>query len=724
VLVGRWRWGWLLLACLGTLTASGWPQDAPSPEAARVPIENLRAENVDVRRDAAIKISRADRAAQRAALPVLIDLLRDEKDGQVRLAVFDALTALGPDAEPAVPALVHTLRTDYGGQRLEETHQDYRAALALAAVGKPAVEELRGLLSERKENVRAEAAMGLGRIGPEAEPAVPALIKLLGDRSERVRREAAIALGRIGEAAVEPLIAASAEENADVRACAMEALGHLDGTNDRASAALLGGTGDAAPEVRAAALESLARLDLPAVVLLPVLRENLRHNDERVRLAAIELIVGRRDVLAALAAELDSLLGAEHEDVARHAAFLLGKLGPEAARRLLDALRREGIRVEPIAAALAQIGRPIAPLLVQALDDPEPRVRRGAALALGRIRPIVSGVEPKLIAGLGDPDAEVQAAYLTAIGELGPRLQGAVDPVRALLRDDSAAIRVQAIEILARSAARDERLASDLSALVDDPDPRVQRRAIDTLRALGPRARPALPVVLAKLRSPEADVRLAAAEWIGSHGEAAAEAVPALIDLLDDPAPELRTTAVQTLGKLGKSAQPAFDRLAAMLAAEPVQVREAAVSTLGNLGLDADVIRPHLARALRDGEPGVRRAALASIQRLGPQASLFVPDIILLAGREEDRGSAQRLLRRFERRGPDARALPELIEQLDHEQEAVRLLAVKFLGLAGRNAKDAIPALERLSADPSEEVREGAKAARAQIERASESPTP
>ena len=89
-----------------------------------------------------------------------------EKDGQVRLAVLDAVTALGPDAAPAVPALVHTLRTDYGGQGKEETHQDYRSALALAAIGEPAVEGLRGLLGERKENVRAEAAMGLGRIGP------------------------------------------------------------------------------------------------------------------------------------------------------------------------------------------------------------------------------------------------------------------------------------------------------------------------------------------------------------------------------------------------------------------------------------------------------------------------------------------------------------------------------------------------------------------------------
>ncbi len=162
---------------------------------------------------------------------MLIDLLMKEKDGQVRLAVLDTVTALGHDAASAVPALVHTLRTNFGGQGLEESHQDYRSALALAAIGKPAVEGLRGLLKERKENVRAESIMGLGRIGPDAAAAVPDLIPLLGDKSERIRREAALALGRIGTAAVEPLIAASAHKDAIVRASAMKGLETLSGAD-------------------------------------------------------------------------------------------------------------------------------------------------------------------------------------------------------------------------------------------------------------------------------------------------------------------------------------------------------------------------------------------------------------------------------------------------------------------------------------------------------------
>ena len=50
----------------------------------------------------------------------------------------------------------------------------------------------------------------------------------------------------------------------------------------------------------------------------------------------------------------------------------------------------------------------------------------------------------------------------------------------------------------------------------------------------------------------------------------------------------------------------------------------------------------------------------------------------------------------------------------------MRLLAIKFLGLAGRNAREAIPALERIREDPSAEVRKQAKAACEQIKKARE----
>ncbi len=70
--------------------------------------------------------------------------------------------------------------------------------------------------------------------------------------------------------------------------------------------------------------------NVPDDVLLPIVKENLRHEEEQVRLAAVNLLVERRALLARMTPDLESLLTAKNDGVSRHAAFLLGKLGPEA----------------------------------------------------------------------------------------------------------------------------------------------------------------------------------------------------------------------------------------------------------------------------------------------------------------------------------------------------------------------------------------------------------
>jgi HEAT repeat protein len=696
-------------------------QDVPTADRTMSVVEGLQAKDVNVRRAAANQVRTADRGQQRESLPALIDLLLKEKDGQVRLAVLDAVTALGPDAVAAVPALVQTLRTNYGGQRQEESHQDYRSALALAAIGKPAVEGLRGLLEERKESVRAEVAMALGRIGPDASAAIPDLIPLLGDASARVRREASRALGLIGPSAIESLVSASTDRNIAVREGAVEGLGTLAVPDNRVGRAVLELTHDEAPEVRAAAIRALSRLKTPDDLVLPIVLENLPHEDDRVRLAVVNLLVEGRTLLPRLAPELESLLTVERDGVAGHAAFLLGKSGPDAAPRLINALRHDGTRIYSIAGALAQIGRPAVDLLTRAIEDPEPRVRRGAALALGQIRPLAPGTAKRLTAGLVDHIPEVRLAFLEAVGSLGPRAAESVPAVRALLHDGSPELRSRAVEVLFQSAPRDQRLLDDLTVLIDDPESRVQRRAIDAIRDLGPIGRKSLSRVIGRLESDDPDVRFAAAQMVESHGSAGAEAIPGLVRLLDDPVPKNRTIAAMTLGKFGKAAQSAFTPLTVLLGDQDVAIREAAVGAIGSLEIDAETIRPHLARALRDEKAEVRRAAARGIPRLGPQGAILIPDIILMASRKENLRSVDRLLRPFERSGPDARSLPELVKILEHDQVAVRLLAIKFLGLAGRNGREALPALERIRDDPSSEVRQQAKAACEQIKKDLES---
>jgi len=112
-------------------------------------------------------------------------------------------------------------------KRIQKVIARVRASFTKLGAPAQAVPALIAALGDANENVRANAAKALARIGPAAVEAVPTLIAALGDANENVRANAAKALARIGPAAVEAvpaLIAALGDANENVRANAAEAL--------------------------------------------------------------------------------------------------------------------------------------------------------------------------------------------------------------------------------------------------------------------------------------------------------------------------------------------------------------------------------------------------------------------------------------------------------------------------------------------------------------------
>ena len=140
-------------------------------------------------------------------------------------------------------------------------------------------------------------------------------------------------------------------------------------SNDRVRQVVLNAARDASPQVRAASLKSLARLDLRSEDVLPTLKENF---GMRMKTSAgrWSICSEAARVAASGRPELDSLLTAENADVAQVAAILLGKVGPQAARRLIErsaARTLASIRLRP---ALAEIGRPLVALSMNARQRP------------------------------------------------------------------------------------------------------------------------------------------------------------------------------------------------------------------------------------------------------------------------------------------------------------------------------------------------------------------
>ena len=159
------------------------------------------------------------------AIPLLIDLLRDERVSIRRNAV-DCLIDLAPYTESIQPALRRALRD-------EDSDVAGDAARALGALGKKATPSVRALvrtLSHENPYVRIYAAEALASIGPNAAAATEDLARAVGDPIPGVRWAACEALATIGPAAqsaVPQLIEALTDEFLYVRIFAAGALGSI-----------------------------------------------------------------------------------------------------------------------------------------------------------------------------------------------------------------------------------------------------------------------------------------------------------------------------------------------------------------------------------------------------------------------------------------------------------------------------------------------------------------
>jgi outer membrane protein assembly factor BamB/HEAT repeat protein len=190
------------------------------------------------------------------AIPLLVELLRDERDSMRRSAVSE-LIDLVPHTEWIQPALRRALRD-------EDSMVAGDAARALGALGaraSPSVGALVTALSHADPHVRIYAAEALASIGPNAASATNALSVALGDPVPGVRWAACEALASIGPAAqsaVPRLIQALEDEFLYVRIFAAGALGSIGPKAHAAREALNAAASD--PALRDEAEWALSRI--------------------------------------------------------------------------------------------------------------------------------------------------------------------------------------------------------------------------------------------------------------------------------------------------------------------------------------------------------------------------------------------------------------------------------------------------------------------------------
>jgi HEAT repeat protein len=331
------------------------------------------------------------------------------------------------------------------------------------------------------------------------------------------------------------------------------------------------------------------------------------------------------------------------------------------------------------------------PVLVQALEHRDPRIRARIALVLGQMRPRAKAAIPALLTQLQDKDPRARAGAARALGNMGPEGSSAVQPLAGLLKDGETPVRITAALALGQLGRTARDAAPEVKALLlRDSDPEVRAAATYALEAIEP------PVLFltGALSAPDPERRLWAVRGLIDQGAAARLAMPALVRVVqqdDDPA--VRAGAALALGKIGPVARSAGPALIESLKDSSSRVRAAAALAVGLIGPACGDAGQPLAEALEDEDPAVVEAAATALGNLGPAARQAVP---VLA---RQLASDQLVLRRravnvLARIGPAVQdAIPELLALLTERDGTIRRDACRALVSAGPQATAPLPAL-------------------------------
>ncbi|HEY9830549.1 MAG TPA: HEAT repeat domain-containing protein [Stenomitos sp.] len=237
----------------------------------------------------------------------------------------------------------------------------------------------------------------------------------------------------------------------------------------------------------------------------------------------------------------------------RHdAADAIAKIGSPAVPFLIDALKAENQQVRwRAASALADIGAEASaavPTLLITLHDQDEYIRRIAAYALGKIGPEASTAVPDLIEALHDSDRNLRLVAAYALGKIGSAASSAVPALIVTLQDTNAEVRWNAAMALGRIGADADTVVPALINALQDKAKHVRQGAVDALGQFGAKAKTAVPALITALKDENKYVRLNAASALGRIGLEAKPAIPALIAALQDDKVEVRRNAANGLG--------------------------------------------------------------------------------------------------------------------------------------------------------------------------------
>jgi len=411
---------------------------------------------------------------------------------------------------------------------------------------------------------------------------------------------------------------------------------------------------------RAALIQSLGmRKD---TLCVGELMEDAASEDRTVRMAAFDALsrIGDRSAVEVFESSLekggpdsreirtvylrlaDSMIDSEERGAARRIFLQALRYGPIERLAGLEGLGRAGLPVD-------------APVLLEALSDPDPKARGAARDALAVMRAATKPLADRLVEAKQPGRAALRRDIAIVLGRRGDPAAAAA--LIAALKDVDTAVRAAAVEAIGKTGG--EGAAQAVLAALSSDEEAIRRAAARALQSLAGVEKAAVGA----LAEAKPESRAALVGIFGRRSGGDADAI--LKRGLADPDERVRAAAYRALTARGDAETPA--RLLEALDKETGAAREAALASLAGYR-DEETTKKLLASLA--GASGTARIALIDALGGRPQAL----DALLGASREADAAVRVAALRALSRSEADA-VLPVLTEAAAVSEPAVRSAA-------------------------------------------------
>ncbi|GAB4343090.1 MAG: hypothetical protein Kow0099_21180 [Candidatus Abyssubacteria bacterium] len=279
---------------------------------------------------------------------------------------------------------------------------------------------------------------------------------------------------------------------------------------------------------------------------LPALLAALKDSEEVVQMAAAESLakLGNSSIFPELIENLTS----SRASVRKYSAYVLGRKAKSKDTEVVEALEAltsdsdNNVRAE-VFYALCELSAPSSrDLFIEGLHDPDTRVRRYSAAALGKLKGNQAG-RALALALQKESDEDVRRMIATALGKVGS--SGSVDALIDALPLETPAVRLDIAAALGE--AKTPRAIEALTELLtEDPNPQVREKAAIALREA--KARSAVEALAKALQDRAVIVRRPASEALIELADISV--TDELIDALDDTDDVVAGNAVVALVRL------------------------------------------------------------------------------------------------------------------------------------------------------------------------------